>query len=136
MKRVAFVCYANRIRSQMAEGWARHLAGDRYVFESAGIDPCGPIFPEAVAVMHEAGIDISKHRPKSLDDIDWASVDVAVSLLEVPIAQLVPPWFRGVGLDRPTPDPVGLGLDAHRRTRDQIEATVRQVIRELDEGGS
>lgn len=63
-KKVAFVCTGNSCRSQMAEGWARALAGDIFDIYSAGTHPAGEVNPLAVAVMKEAGVDISNHRPK------------------------------------------------------------------------
>lgn len=64
--RVLFLCTGNSARSQMAEGWLRHLAGDRYEAASAGTDPVG-LSPLAVEAMKEVGIDIASHRSKKLD---------------------------------------------------------------------
>jgi len=61
--RVLFVCTANLCRSQMAEGFLRHLAGDRFEAASAGAHPT-ELKPDAVRVMKERGIDISTHRSK------------------------------------------------------------------------
>lgn len=61
---VLFLCTGNSCRSQMAEGWLRHLAGDRYEALSAGIEP-RPIHPMAVKAMAEVGIDICVQRSKS-----------------------------------------------------------------------
>jgi arsenate reductase len=64
---VLFVCSHNSARSQMAEGWLRHLmagAGDRFQIASAGVEP-GTLHPLAVEAMAEVGIDISHHRAKS-----------------------------------------------------------------------
>ena len=63
---VYFLCTGNSCRSQMAEGFARHLAGDRWEVASAGIEP-SVVNPLAVAVMAEAGIDISRHVSKPID---------------------------------------------------------------------
>src|SRR5574337_1690645 len=65
---VLFLCTGNSCRSQMAEGWLRHFAGDRAQVFSAGIKPTG-LNRMAVAVMREAGVDISKHRSKHVDDL-------------------------------------------------------------------
>lgn len=64
---VLFLCTGNSCRSQMAEGWLRHLAGDSYECLSAGIDP-RPIHPIAVETMAEIGINIAGHRSKSADE--------------------------------------------------------------------
>jgi arsenate reductase len=64
---VLFLCTGNSCRSQMAEGWLRHLAGDRFQVISAGTHPVG-VNPRAIAVMAEAGVDISLHRSKHVDE--------------------------------------------------------------------
>src|SRR5205823_3431157 len=56
----------NSARSQMAEGWLRAMAGDRFDVYSAGVEPKGEVNPLAVQAMAEEEIDISAHRPKSL----------------------------------------------------------------------
>lgn len=73
-RRVLFLCTGNSCRSQMAEGWLRHLGGGRFEVFSAGIEAHG-LNPRAVAVMKEAGVDISGQKsevldPKLLDTID------------------------------------------------------------------
>ena len=67
-KKVLFVCIHNSARSQMAEAWMNHLCGDRFEAESAGIEP-GALNPLAVAVMKEAGIDISHKATRSVFDV-------------------------------------------------------------------
>jgi arsenate reductase len=62
---VLFVCTHNSARSQMAEGWLRHLAGDRFEAASAGVEP-GTLNPLAVMAMAEIGIDISHHKAKGI----------------------------------------------------------------------
>lgn len=64
--RVLFLCTGNSCRSQMAEGWLRHLAGDRFEVVSAGTHPVG-LNPFAVTVMGEAGVDISHHVSERVD---------------------------------------------------------------------
>ena len=65
--RVLFLCTGNSARSQMAEGWLRHLAGDRFEVFSAGSHPVG-LNPVSVEAMAEVGIDISAHRSKSVSE--------------------------------------------------------------------
>lgn len=67
-RKVLFLCTGNSCRSQMAEGWLRHYAGDRVQVFSAGTKPAG-LNPLAVAVMRERGIDISAHRSKHVDAV-------------------------------------------------------------------
>lgn len=65
---VLFLCTGNSCRSQMAEGWLRHLAGSRFEVLSAGTSPVG-LNPRAVIAMAEAGIDISRQRSKHVNDV-------------------------------------------------------------------
>ena len=64
-KRVLFLCTHNSARSQMAEGWLRHLARDQFEVESAGTEAT-IVRPLAVCAMQEADIDISSHYSKTL----------------------------------------------------------------------
>lgn len=64
--RVLFVCTHNSARSQMAEGWLRALAGDRYEVASAGTEPRG-VNPLAAKAMAEVGIDLSGHASEHVD---------------------------------------------------------------------
>ena len=73
MKKVLFLCTGNSCRSQMAEGWARHLHSDKLEAYSAGVNPQS-VHPLAVQVMKEAGVDISTQASKHvrvLKDIDF-----------------------------------------------------------------
>lgn len=63
---VLFLCTGNSCRSQIAEGWLRHLAGDRFNALSAGTDAADEVNPLAVKVMDEIGIDISGQKPTDL----------------------------------------------------------------------
>jgi len=63
-KRVLILCTGNSCRSQMAEGWVRHLLGDRWEVASAGTRPASEVAPLAVRAMAEMGVDISAAQPK------------------------------------------------------------------------
>jgi protein-tyrosine-phosphatase len=65
-RRVLFLCTGNAARSQMAEGWLRHYAGDAFHVESAGTEARPEVHPLAVRVMADAGIDLASQYPKSL----------------------------------------------------------------------
>jgi len=78
-KKILFLCTHNAVRSQMAEGFVNALYGNRYEAYSAGPEPT-KVHPCAIAVMAEAGIDISKQRAKSLDVFDQVSVDYVVTM--------------------------------------------------------
>lgn len=76
---ILFLCTGNSCRSQMAEGWARHLAPSDWRIESAGIEAHGKN-PRAIAVMHEAGIDISGQESTQVNDAMIAAADVVVTV--------------------------------------------------------
>jgi len=65
LEKVLFVCIHNSARSQMAEAFLNQLGGDRYIAESAGLEP-GVLNPLVVESMKEIGIDISKNRTKDV----------------------------------------------------------------------
>ena len=80
-KRVLILCTGNSARSQMAEGLLRHLAGDRFEVESAGVAPTH-VRSEAITVMREIGIDISHHRSKSVDEFLGQDFDYVITVCD------------------------------------------------------
>jgi protein-tyrosine-phosphatase len=126
---VLFACTQNALRSPMAEALMKYLHGRRVYVQSAGVRP-GPIDPFVVAVLDEIGIDLSKHRPRSFDDLEDDYFDLVISLS--PEAQ-----HRAVELTRtsscaiefwPVLDPSltegsrEARLDAYRTLRDDLLA--------------
>ena len=81
MKNILFLCTGNACRSQMAEGWARHLRFDDFHAHSAGVAPHG-VDPRAVRVMAEAGVDISGHRSKYVDEFLDIPLDLVVTVCD------------------------------------------------------
>lgn len=79
--RVLFLCTGNSARSQMAEGWLRHLAGDRFTADSAGTHPVG-VNPHAVKVMEEIGINITGHRSKSVREFEGQPFDYVITVCD------------------------------------------------------
>ena len=133
--RVLFLCTGNSCRSQMAEGWARALRGDRVEAVSAGTDPHG-LNPLAVRAMAEAGVDISGHRSQSLDEFDAAELDVVVTVCGH--AHETCPVFPGPtrvvhrGFDDPPKLAAGArdddeAMGHYRRVRDEIRAFVETL---------
>ncbi|HAS82162.1 MAG TPA: arsenate reductase [Verrucomicrobia bacterium] len=136
---VLFLCTGNSCRSQMAEGWARHLKGDVINAYSAGIETHG-LNPNAVKVMAEAGVDISGHKSENVNDLLHIPFDVVVTVCGH--ANEHCPLFPGnarivhVGFDDPPAlarDLAAQGasadaqLDCYRRVRDEIKAFVEQL---------
>jgi arsenate reductase (thioredoxin) len=127
---ILFLCVANSARSQLAEGLARMLFGDRAVIQSAGSQPTR-VNPYAIEVMQELGIDLAGHASKSVDAIDPAGVDTVITLC----AEEVCPVFLGHArrLHWPIPDPAtadALGRDEllqrFRTARDTLRAKLEQ----------
>ena len=124
---VLFACSMNAVRSPMAEAIMKHLFGRRVYVDSAGTRR-GELDPFAVVVLDELGIDLSRHKPKTFDDLEDLSYDLIVTL--APDAQ-----HRALDITRsvsceveywPTLDPSvvegnrAVRLDAYRQVRDQI----------------
>ena len=137
--KLLFLCTGNSCRSQMAEGWARHLKSDAIEPYSAGIEKHG-LNPNAVQVMAEAGVDISGHHSKTLEELDHVPFDVVVTVCGH--AHETCPVFSGqarvvhVGFD----DPPKLArretepekaLAHYRRVRDEIRAFVETLPQAL-----
>ncbi len=133
--RILFLCTGNSCRSQMAEGWARHLRGDLLEPVSAGIEVHG-LNPRAVRVMAEAGVDISRHRSKRVEDLPTTDFDYVVTVCGH--AREHCPVFRGSArvVHAPFDDPPQLAaglsseeevLDIYRRVRDEIRAFVETL---------
>lgn len=101
-KYILFLCVANSARSQMAEGLARMMFGERQPVMSAGSDP-STVNPYAVEVMRELGVDLSTHHSKSVQAIDPATIGTVITLC----AEEVCPVFLGEArrLHWPIPDP-------------------------------
>lgn len=135
---ILFLCTGNSCRSQIAEGFLRHYAGDRFDVHSAGSEPKDEVHPFAIEVMDEKGIDISDHRPKHVGDY----------LGRLPVRHLIvvcgdanekcPRIFPGLqtrqfwNLDDPA---AFVGdrqetLDEFRRIRGEIETRVKLWIRD------
>jgi arsenate reductase (thioredoxin) len=118
--RILFLCVANSARSQMAEGLARQMFGARAVVASAG-SAASAVNPHAVEALREVGIDISRHRSKSVADVDAPSFDVIVTLCAEEVCPVVPGVVQR--LHWPLPDPAKAEGDipaAFRQTRDEI----------------
>ena len=79
--KILYLCTGNSCRSQMAEGWTRHLKNDQIKAYSAGVEPHG-IDPRAVKVMAEVGIDISGQASKHLDTLQGIKFDYVSTLCD------------------------------------------------------
>lgn len=80
-QKVLIICTGNVARSQMAEGFLRHDAGDRFEVFSAGLNP-SYVRPGVIQVMREVGIDISHHRSKSIDEFRGQEMDYVITVCD------------------------------------------------------
>jgi arsenate reductase len=135
---VLFICVHNSARSQMAAALMNRICGQFFEAESAGLQP-GTINPLAVAVLKEVGIDISKNRPQSVDDVlkSGKAFDLVVTVCSEAEAEGCP-LFPGAThrLHWPFEDPAGFTgsneqrLEKTRRVRDQIREKLESFCRE------
>ena len=125
--KLVFLCVANSARSQMAEGLARHLFGDRVDVQSAGSQPTR-VNPHAIAVMAEIGIDILTQTSKSIDAIDVEHADLVITLCADEVCPVVPAKVER--LHWPLPDPVAAPpdqvVDTFRSVRDELRRRLEE----------
>lgn len=140
--RILFLCTGNSCRSQMAEGWAKHLKEDLIESHSAGIETHG-LNPDAVKAMAEAGVDISAHRSKKVEEILDIPFDYVVTVCDH--AHETCPVFPGKAkvVHRGFDDPPRLAIGAateeeafehYRRVRDEIRKFVESLPESLWNG--
>ncbi|NIQ08831.1 MAG: arsenate reductase ArsC [Phycisphaerae bacterium] len=133
--KILFLCTGNSCRSQMAEGWARHLWGDQIDPYSAGIETHG-LNQNAVKVMAEAGVDISGHVSKHVKDLMHIGFDYVITVCDHASENC--PIFPGKAIvfHRGFDDPPRLAKNAkseeealahYRRVRDEIRDFVRAL---------
>lgn len=134
MKTILFLCTGNSCRSQMAEGFCRKHWGHEFNVYSAGTMKHG-MNHRAVQVMQEAGVDLSQHFSKTVDELPKLTFDYVVTVCDA--AKEACPYFPGgkvlhVGFE----DPPALTKDmsneeeilaVYRRVRDEIEGAIRQL---------
>ncbi|MDQ7785876.1 MAG: arsenate reductase ArsC [Desulfomonilaceae bacterium] len=137
--RILYLCTGNSCRSQMAEGWTRHLKHDAIDAYSAGTEKRG-LDPFAVRVMAEAGVDISGQYSKIIDELDSLDYDYVITVCDK--AKESCPYFTGnaVLIHASFDDPPSLAADAgneqerighYRRVRDEIREFVESLPESL-----
>ena len=136
--KILFLCTGNACRSQMAQGWARHMKGDCIEAYSAGVTPIG-VSTKAIEVMAEAGVDISGHTSKHVNDLLGIDFDYVITLCDY--AREVCPVFQGDvktfhrRFDDPyfaegTTDEI---LAEFRKARDELKAFVQTLPDSLED---
>jgi len=133
VKRILFLCTGNSCRSQMAEGWANALLAGKALAFSAGTAPGPEVDRRAIKVMAEAGVDISRGRPKSVDEFKDTDFDLVVTVCSNAERTCPAYWGKGRKLHRGFDDPgtvAGKGstdeaaLPVYRRVRDEIKSFI------------
>ena len=139
--KILFLCTGNSCRSQMAQGFARELKGETIEAHSAGTEP-GEMNPLAIAVMQEAGVDISGQYCKHVSALNDHNFDYVVTVCTSANEKcpLFPRQSKIVHF--PFDDPPQLAKDAaddeqalqhYRHVRDQIKSFIERLPQALDE---
>ena len=135
--RVLFLCTGNSCRSQMAEGFLRHLAGDRFEVYSAGVNPT-QVNPLSVKVMSEVRIDISQQKSKSVKEFLGQQFDYVITVCDN--AKQACPVFPGKcemihwNLEDPA-EAKGSSeerVKVFRETRDKIKKNILELLNKAD----
>ncbi|HUI20044.1 MAG TPA: arsenate reductase ArsC [Methylocella sp.] len=133
---VLFACTRNTVRSPIAEGLGKHFFGKEIYFASAGVKR-GQIDGFTLAVMDEIGIDLSKHRPHTFEDLEDACFDVIVTLSPEAHHKALE-FTRTIATDViywPTLDPTAVEgsrervLDAYREVRDSLFERINKLLK-------
>jgi protein-tyrosine-phosphatase len=139
---VLFACTMNTVRSPMAEAIARHYFGREIYFASAGLKR-GESDPFAVAVMEEIGVDMSRHRPHTFEDLEDSNFDLIVTLSPEAHHKALE-FTRTMAVDVvywPTPDAtVTQGsrdaiLAAYRDVRERLTTRIKDLLGRGSVGG-
>ena len=136
-KKILFLCTGNACRSQIAEGWAKHLKSDIIEAYSAGIRPIG-VSSRAIKTMAEAGVDISTHTSKHIDELWNIDFDYVITLCDNAAQNC--PVFGGKAkvIHKPFKDPYfATGSEENvmaefRKVREQIKSFVETVPDSLE----
>ncbi len=134
--KVLFLCTGNACRSQMAEGWANHLKSDVIEAYSAGIRPIG-VSAKAIKVMAEAGVDISNHTSKHIEQLRGIDFDYVITLCDN-AAESCPVFDHKIKvIHKPFTDPYFASgteqevLTVFKKVRDDIKAYIKTLPKGL-----
>jgi arsenate reductase len=131
--KVLFLCTGNSARSQMAEGYLRHVAGDRFEALSAGVEPKG-LNPLAVEAMQEIGIDISQQKSKDVQSLLGQAIPYVVTVCDNAMRRcpIFPHTFKQLHWSLEDPAEAtgshGEKLAVFRRVRDEIRQRIEQEL--------
>ncbi|WP_030005848.1 arsenate reductase, glutathione/glutaredoxin type [Picosynechococcus sp. NKBG042902] len=130
MKKIMFVCRRNSCRSQMAEGWAKHLGADKVIVHSSGLE-ASRVHPGAIAIMAEVGLDLTPQTSNALAEFNPEDYDAVISLcgcgVNLPAAWVTRPLFE----DWQIQDPDGQPPEIFRNVRNEIQEQVNRLLKKL-----
>ena len=126
--RIVFVCVENARRSQMAEGFAQALGQGKMEVYSAGSNPSSSIDPMVIEVMKEKGIDLSRKKPKSLNELPSVEMDYLVTM---GCEETCPAVLAKKTVEWEIPDPKGKLIETFREVRDMIEGKVKSLLKQV-----
>ena len=142
--RLLFLCTGNSCRSQMAEGWTRHLKGGQIEAFSAGIETHG-LNPNMVKVMAEAGVDVTSQKSENIRDYADAQLDVVVTVCghAHETCPIFPANCKVVHVGFPDPPKIAKELaeqgvpeeeqlECYRQVRDEIKSFVESLPGSLE----
>ncbi len=129
MKKILFVCVHNAGRSQMAQAFFNQMAKGKAKGFSAGTQPADKVNPVVVEAMREVGIDISRRKPKSLTLEMLEGVERVITM-GCGVEGVCPASFVPTE-DWQLEDPEGKPIERVRQIRDEVEARVEGLIKEL-----
>lgn len=124
-KNILFVCVENSCRSQIAEGLTNNLYWQKFVAYSAGSKPSGVVNPNAVEVMKEIGIDISKQKSKGFDEVKDIEFDYVITM---DCGEVCPVYPAKQKLSWQIPDPKDKPIEFFRQVRDDIHKKINELI--------
>ncbi len=132
MRSVIFLCTANAIRSQMAEGYINAKTSALKAY-SGGVQPCGYVDKDAIAVMREIGIDISSQRSKSVDEFKGKKIDIVITVSGTAYHDC-PEWLyqNAINAHWGFKDVSGESRRQYRALRDEIKAHLDKFLARYD----
>lgn len=143
--KLLFLCTGNSCRSQMAEGWTRHLKGELIDAYSAGIETHG-LNPHMVKVMAEVGVDVTSQKSENIRDFADTQLDVVVTVCghAHETCPVFPANCKVVHSGFPDPPKMAKELaaqgasedeqlDCYRKVRDEIKSYVESLPNFLEE---
>jgi arsenate reductase len=129
--RLLFVCVGNACRSQMAEGFARHLGADLVEVQSAGMMPLDSVPSQTRKVMLEREAPIDGQFPKGVEVFRNTEFDLVINMSGIEL----PRGLKECERRWTVADPYGRSDGAYRQVRDELEGRVRELLQQIQDAG-